>query len=315
MKIRNYSIFLLASLFIVWSSCSPDDPDFEPVPDRDRTEQQVTDKDSLLGYLETHYYNSGDFTPGVDYSIDDIIITELPQDESGNYLALPDPANNTLLIDDIEIKTTIHLEVLYEYYILKINQGGAEGSPEFTDDIRVIFSGNLLDESVFDSTVNPDNALDLTSLVPGWSRVLPQFNIASSFVVNGDGTVQYFDYGIGVMFIPSGLGFFSRAQVGIPSYSNLVFKFELYDFEENDHDNDGVPSYLEDLDDNINAFDDDTDGDNLPNFVDPDDDGDGVLTRNEDIDNDGDPTNDDTDGDGIPNYLDEDSTETNVDDN
>ena len=65
------------------------------------------------------------------------------------------------------------------------------------------------------------------------------------------------------------------------------------------------------INENEDITDDDTDGDEIPNFFDPDDDGDGVLTINEDLDNDGDPTNDDSDGDGIPNYLDEDSTESN----
>lgn len=50
----------------------------------------------------------------------------------------------------------------------------------------------------------------------------------------------------------------------------------------------------------------DTDGDNIPDYMDFDDDGDNVPTLQEDIDGDGDPTNDDTDGDGIPNYLDDD---------
>ncbi|VAV83738.1 hypothetical protein MNBD_BACTEROID02-283 [hydrothermal vent metagenome] len=38
---------------------------------------------------------------------------------------------------------------------------------------------------------------------------------------------------------------------------------------------------MEDLDNNLNLSNDDTDGNNVPNFADPDDDGDGVLTINE----------------------------------
>ena len=68
------------------------------------------------------------------------------------------------------------------------------------------------------------------------------------------------------------------------------------------------------LNDNMNVFDDDTDGDLAPNYFDNDDDGDGVFSIFEDIDGDGDPSNDDTNGDGIPNYLDPESTESNLDD-
>ena len=135
------------------------------------------------------------------------------------------------------------------------------------------------------------------------------------------------------MFIPSGLGYFSGSGPGIPAYSNLIFKFELYQYEPNDHDSDNVPSYVEDLDGDFDLISDNTDGDALVNFVDPDDDNDGVLTINEDLEpdadltvdrdgdgdptndiGDGDPTNDDTDGDGIPNYLDTDDDGSKLED-
>jgi hypothetical protein len=48
----------------------------------------------------------------------------------------------------------------------------------------------------------------------------------------------------------------------------------------------------------------DTDDDNIPDWLDPDDDGDGVPTRCEDVDRDGDPTNDDTNDNGKAKYLD-----------
>jgi FKBP-type peptidyl-prolyl cis-trans isomerase FkpA len=282
----------------------------------------------LLGYLETHYYNSSDFeTPG-DYTIDDIVITELPQDEEGNYLTLPDPADNTLLIDAIETRTATYVDVIYEFYILKLNQGGGD-APHFTDSIVLNYSGNLQDETVFDSTVNADDPFDLIELIPGWRNAIPEFNTAASYVINGDGTTTYSNYGLGMMFLPSGLAYYSAPPVGITSYSNLIFKFELYKTEVNDHDEDGVPTYMEDLDGDQNIFSDDTDADDLPNFIDFDDDGDGTLTIDEDLEpdsdllvdrdndgdptndiGDGDPTNDDTDSDGIPNYLDTDNTES-----
>jgi len=76
-------------------------------------------------------------------------------------------------------------------------------------------------------------------------------------------------------------------------------------------DEDGIPAEMEDLNGNGNLYDDDTDGDGLPNFIDEDDDGDNVLTVTELIDYDEDDDDDnpltdpqDTDEDGIPNYLD-----------
>ena len=310
MKIKKLSILAFA-LALCFSSCKKEDDGFTPAPPRDRTEQQVVDKDSLMSYFETHYYNSSMFeTPG-DYTISDIVISELPQDEDGNYLDMPDPDNNTMLSDPgvLEVYTTTYVDVEYEYYILRIS-GGEGDAPNFTDDVRLNYSGNLQNEDIFDSTVNPTD-FDLVNLIPGWRNVIPKFNTASSFVTNGDGTVTYSGYGVGVMFIPSGLAYYAAPPVGVFAYSNLIFKFELYQTEVNDHDNDGVPTFIEDHDGDENIFSDDADNDDVPDFLDVDDDGDGVLTINEDIDNDGDPTNDDDDNDGIPNYLDEDSTETN----
>ena len=312
MNLKNKLIVLLLLVATI-VSCKPDDPEVDLIPPRDRTEQQVLDRDSLIGYLETHYYNASFFDGVTDHRIGDIAISELPQDENGNYLPLPDPDDNELLIDAVETYTTTYLDVVYEYYVLKINQGQGTYSPNFTDDIRLVYSGNLQDEDVFDSAVNPNNPFDLTGLIQGWRNVIPQFNTSSDFIINEDGTVDYTGYGLGVMFLPSGLAYFSSPPFGVPVYSNLIFKFELYQAEANDHDGDSVFSHNEDINGNLDINDDDTDEDNIPNFFDPDDDGDGVLTKFEDLDNDGDPTNDDSDGDGIPNYLDADSTESNED--
>ncbi|SDZ93983.1 hypothetical protein [Bizionia paragorgiae] len=74
-------------------------------------------------------------------------------------------------------------------------------------------------------------------------------------------------------------------------------------------DNDGIPAELEDLNGNGDLYDDDTDGDGIPNFLDADDDGDNVLTINERPNYtaaDGLSMALDTDGDGIPDYLDDD---------
>ena len=311
---KNYKgAIALLTFILVALACQPDDPDFQPVPDRDRTEQQAADSDSLINFLTTHYYNSEFLQTGTNLTIDDIVITELAAGESV-------PTGHTLLMDDVELKTTTYEGADYEYYILRLNQGGGAQAPNFTDKVRVNYEGSLVEDgSVFDSSVNPADfnlvgfgVNSTTGTIRGWQLSIPEFNVASSFTDNGDGTIQYNDYGLGVMFIPSGLGYFSRALIGIPVYSNLIFKFELYQTELNDHEGDNVPSYAEDLNGNLDVFDDDTDGDNIANYIDGDDDGDGVLTINEDIDGDGDPTND-IGSNGIPRYLDPEETESTED--
>lgn len=71
-------------------------------------------------------------------------------------------------------------------------------------------------------------------------------------------------------------------------------------------DNDGVPAFEEDLNGDGNLFNDDSDGDGIPNFLDTDDDNDNVPTIVEIINNDNPNEYPDFDGDGIPDYLDPD---------
>ena len=320
MKLKLY-ILLIAVLLIGYSCGDDDDDGLVEVPEADRTEQQAIDNDSLVNFLQTHYIDESLLMNNSEVSFNDIEITELPVDGE-----LPNPDDNTLLIDLVEVLTTTYFDAEYEYYILKINQGGAENSPNFSDKVRVSYEGTLMDDTVFDSSLTPVD-FDLTSTIAGWGRVLPEFNNAEGFTINSDGTVTYNNPGIGVMFLPSGLGYFSAAAGTVPVYSNLIFKFKVFQSEVNDHDFDNVPSHLEDINGDYDLTNDNSDDDTFADFVDSDDDNDGTLTIDEDLEpdsdltvdrdgdgdptndiGDGDPTNDDTDGDGIPNYLDSDDS-------
>lgn len=281
MKLKTYALTTLC-LFVLLTSCKKDDDGGDDIffEERDRTEQQIADLDSLTKYLSTHYFNRATFeTPG-NYTIADIVISELPKDDNGDYLPLPDPDNNQLLSEAVETKTTKYLDTDYEYYILTLNKGGGE-YPHFSDMVRVKYDGFLLNGNFFDDSVTPVE-FDLMNLIPGWREVFPNFRTAESYIENLDGTVTYDNYGLGVMFLPSGLAYYVNSpSAKIPAYSNLVYTFELLQSEIMDHDGDGIPSYLEDLNGDEDLYNDDTDGNSLPDFLDNDDDGDGVLTINE----------------------------------
>ncbi|MDO1500190.1 hypothetical protein Q2T40_08605 [Winogradskyella maritima] len=279
MKVQNCLKFLVV-LAVIITACSPDDPEFIPVPDRDRAEQQATDDALLQEYFSTHYYNKMQLDALNNIRVQDIDIIEVA---SGGTV----PDGYVILQGNVETHTTIFSDVDYTYYILRLNQGGGEASPRFTDKVRVEYEGFLVDGGeVFDSAITPEDfdLVDISAgsvVIPtGWNRVMPEFNVSQDFTTGANG-VEYNNYGTGIMFLPSGLGYFSTARLGIPVYSNLVFKFTLLQTEENDHDGDGIPSYLEDVNSNLNTFDDNEDEDLSPDFLDIDDDGDGVSTRNE----------------------------------
>ena len=283
MKLKTY-VFTTLCFLVILSSCKKDDDDTsEQFVERDRAEQQVKDLDSLKNYLKTHYYNRAALAVPGNHTISEIIISELPKGANGSYLTMPDAENNQMLSEAVDIdnpKTTKYLDVDYQFYVLNLNNGGGK-NPHFSDLVRMDYNGFLPSGTSFDGTVTPID-LDLVSLIPGWREVVPTFKTSEGFDENGDGTVSYNNYGLGVMFLPSGLAYYgSPSSPIIPSYSNLIFKFALYQSEILDHDGDGIPSYLEDLNGDKNLYNDDTDKDGIPNFLDSDDDGDRTLTKNE----------------------------------
>lgn len=323
MKNKILLLILIAMSIYTCENDDESDSGIITIPERDRAEQQIEDNDLLLDYFGTHYYNSSELAAIANPKIDDIIISEDPTDGSGN-------PNTLLSTPGVLLTRTINYEETdYTYYILNINEGGGDETPHFCDNIRTNYSGNFTDGEVFDSTVNPIT-VDLLNFIKAWQIVLPEFKTSESFNLNDDGTIDYVNSGLGVMFVPSGLAYFSTPPPGISLYVNLIFKFELLETTLNDHDGDNVFTFIEDLNGDLDLTNEDTDDDTFLNAFDTDDDGDGVPTINEDLEDldlvvdadgdgdptndkqgDGDPTNDDTDGDGIPNYLDSDDTETN----
>ena len=162
----------------------------------------------------------------------------------------------------------------------------------------------LTDKYVFDERKHPA-WLDLANALQGFREGVSELK-SGEFRQNSNGTVQYSSFGVGLFFLPSGLGYFENTSANIPEYSPLIFSVSLITSNPSDHDNDGILSINEDIDGDGDPFYDDTDGDNLWNMYDSDDDGDGTLTINE-LDKNNDQIIDDTDNDGIPDYLDPDN--------
>lgn len=283
MNLRKLTL-LFIGLFTVVLSCNNDDDDiFIAIPDRDRGEVYEENLIEIEDYLKTHTYNYDEFdfsNPGNPENdnfeiVFDTIITGVNDDK--------DP-----LFDRPELvfKIVEDTDIDYKLYMLNVRQG-AGNTINFCDTASLTYEGVLLDGQLFDSAVNPTNFSLITipnvesGIIKGLQQALLEFNTSMGFVINPDGTLNYENYGIGAVFIPSGLGYFSQPVGVIPAYSPLIFKFDLLERTLRDHDLDNIFSFMEDLNDNGNAYDDDTDGDLTPNFIDNDDDGDGYLTRDE----------------------------------
>jgi FKBP-type peptidyl-prolyl cis-trans isomerase FkpA len=281
-KFKYYFILLLAGIAIV--SCSKDHDDPETVPLRDYKEQYKADNDSIVKYLNTHYIK--EVTANFD-----ITIEKIPA--GGTQTSIMNQTVYPLLSRDV-----YNHDVTYKVYYLSLNKGTGE-APLNTDRIFASYTGSLLNGTVFDSSYGVGRSFELymyaaQSVIDGWGEIFPQFKTGTPSAPAADGTITYTDFGAGVMFLPSGLGYYGSGQDAIPAYSPLVFSFKLFSLQRLDHDFDGVFDYQEDINGDGYVYDfrdtaryptppatmvaDDTDKDGIPDYVDTDDDGDGYST-------------------------------------
>lgn len=296
--IHKFLVFSFVSL-VALGSCKKDDDGVQVIPERDRAEEALVAKAEIEGFLETHFYNYEDFeTPPANFDYKIIFDT-----------IAGDNADKTPLIDQVLTKQVYDRakpEVIYTLYYLKAIQGEGD-SPLYADEALVTYKGQFLNLNTFDASDAPIK-FDLTQVVTGFQQGLVELNGATNIFENPDGTLTFEGFGAGAVFVPSGLGYWVSSPSGIPVYSQLIFTYKLYDVTTDiDHDSDGIPSLLEDLNNNEYLGDDDSDEDGVPNYLDTDDDGDGVETIDEIIINpDGTVEFPDSIGNGIPDYLDPD---------
>lgn len=296
----KYAFALLVIMLTISVSCKKDD-DGGPViiPPRDRGEEAIRAQAEIEAFLETHFYNYDEF-------LADPTNFKIKFDTIAG-----DNASKTPLMGQVdfkEVKDRADSDVTYKLYYLKIRDG--EGTqPNFSDYTINTYEGLLLNLDLFDSSVIPVR-FDLTEILAGLQEAMIEFKGAGNVISNPDGTLTFEDFGIGAVFIPAGLGYYQSPPPtgGLKAYDQLIFSFELFASEVSDHDGDGIPSYMEDLNNNEILLDDNTDGDSTANYQDIDDDNDGRLTEYEiEVDGDGNITFPDVDGDGTPDYLDSDS--------
>ena len=287
-------LFFLVPVFLLFLQCKKEDTT-EPYSIRDYSEQVIVDQDLLETYLKTHTYNYEDFNNESDVNIK----LDTISDNNSSRVSLFEQASiKTIDVTNAEGQITSH----NLYYI--IAREGSNESPSVADSVYVAYDGILTDGSTFDNRKFPI-WIDLANSLEGFREGVSELR-TGKFTENSNGTIAYTSFGVGLFFIPSGIGYFENISSGIPEYSPLIFTVKLMTHTDTDHDNDGILSIFEDIDGDNKPFGDDTDGDRLWNMYDVDDDGDGILTVNE-IDKNNDSIIDDTNNDGIPDYLDPDN--------
>lgn len=181
---------------------------------------------------------------------------------------------------DLDFKTISKGGVDHKLYFIKLNEG-VGSNPTKLDSVFSAYKGYKTDLSVFDSAASPV-WFQLEQVIQCWQELFPEFKTGTSVTDPSTGVTTYSDFGAGVMFVPSGLGYFNQSISSIGSYTPLIFNFKLMKLKYKDHDGDKILSKDEYLGTGlVSGTAIDSDGDGKPNYGDFDDDNDGFLTKNE----------------------------------
>ncbi|WP_269227447.1 FKBP-type peptidyl-prolyl cis-trans isomerase [Flavobacterium eburneipallidum] len=297
-KFKFYFILLITTVTLF--SCSKNDDDATVEPIRDFQTQYNEEIEDIEDYLKENTFTVTN-APG-QTSDQDVVISKItdPTTQRSIISYLDAPTYPKLLKRPVKLHN-----VDYVLYYLVLREGVGK-SPTNVDGVFASYKGtylyrttatpSTLTVSQFEEVVHPQEFLSLYTTITGWGEIFPQFKSGTN-TVNSNGTVTYNDFGAGVMFLPSGLGYYNTGSFSIPAYSPLIFSFKLYEIQRNDQDKDGIPSYLEDHNhdgymydfrntteyptqpaDNI-RYADDTEKDGIPDFLDVDDDGDNYTTK------------------------------------
>lgn len=98
-----------------------------------------------------------------------------------------------------------------QYEVLK--KGFSTTKPKATDKVRVHYHGTLIDGTVFDSSVQRGQPMEISlqQVVPGWVEALQLMSVGDKFKV----------------YVPPSLGYGLRPTGKIPPNSALIFEIEL----------------------------------------------------------------------------------------
>ncbi|WP_130736550.1 FKBP-type peptidyl-prolyl cis-trans isomerase [Flavobacterium sp. J27] len=284
LKISFIVLMCIASV-----SCKKDDSTSTSITLRDR--QVVYDEDILEieDYLNSYYLEvDGDLNA---------TIKEIDNGQTSLWDDTTYPLQSVTVKNDVRKTNYVNggsADVVeYKMYYIVLNEGGGV-RPTQVDSVFTAYKGwDLKNNEIFDQnnqgiwfTYPQTGQFDPVS-ISGFRQILYQIKTEESSSLNGNGTITHNNYGNIIVFIPSGLAYFNTS-IGGEAYNPIAFQIKLFQRKENDQDRDRVKSNYEDLNGDNDFYNDDSDGDNIPNFLDADDDNDGIITKVEIIEtNDG----------------------------
>lgn len=211
----TYSILILFLLL----SCESDITDvieYPTTPVIDYAIQYNIDIGNIEEYLKTHsltVVNHSGFSDD-----QEAIFETVPRlDFNSIWGSNPNSPKPSLLTKFKTIEGVHH-----KIYYIKFRDGIGT-SPNDNNQLTSYYKGFLLDDTVFDQSIETGRTFRLNELILGWREILPEFKMGIT-----TGLDQYEDFGAGVMFLPSALGYYQHSVGQIPEYSPIIFNFKVF---------------------------------------------------------------------------------------
>ncbi|ESU22889.1 hypothetical protein FEDK69T_17940 [Flavobacterium enshiense DK69] len=288
---RIFKIFGILTLGMLFANCEGDEP-AGPEPARPHSEVYAENLAIIEEYLHEAYI---DVSRNANGDVTSVVIDTLnPALDPDHTVSIWDQTEYPLQSKIVKLHG-----VNFKVYYLKLDNKGdteADGNkPCGVDRVLTSYWGKSLSKILknkpephwifstprFDYAPNPVE-FNLIDVVKGWEYMFPEFRAGFFGPENPDnpGALNSVNFGSGVMFLPSGLGYYNQNQSNIPQYAPLVFAFNLHAVTYLDQDFDKIESRYEygfKSDGSLI----DTDSDGIPDIFDADDDNDGYLTKNE----------------------------------
>ncbi|UWX55950.1 FKBP-type peptidyl-prolyl cis-trans isomerase [Maribacter litopenaei] len=203
------------------------------MPPRSIIEVAAEDDAEIREFLSTHFFNYDEFInppSDFDYKIRfDTIAGDNSQKTPIMFSDTISGANfefgmETITVESSSFGVTDEEVSDHTLYYLVVRQGGAEEMPTIGDNVVLRYEGTLLDGTLFDASSNQPVTFNLSGVVRGFGNGMEYLKTGTNLIVNDDGTVTYSDYGIGAIFIPSGLAYFNR---GSRFYNRSVYSINF----------------------------------------------------------------------------------------
>lgn len=270
MKLSLRLLLLLPFIFII-VGCPSDDSSLV-IEDRPYSEVYAEDIAEIEDFMDDHF-----ITVDSDYNV---VFTKITPSTPGTPISAH---------PDLTFKTINKQGVDHKLYFLRLREGlgdtntdldATNDNPTRLDSVYTSYKGVKLDLTTFDEASNPI-WFQLQDVIQGWQEVFPDFKIGNSVTSGTTGITTFSDFGAGVMFVPSGLGYFSRNVTSIGgAYTPIIFSFKLMKLRYKDHDGDKILS-KDEYGGPTSGTALDSDGDGKQDYSDFDDDNDGKLTKEE----------------------------------